>query len=263
MGDIEMGLFINRRNTGKREPLRAQRLDAALLERIVSFAEAVDAPGRSRGLCVRLSELSGSMPYVLLIGAAQDEQGYLDAGYAAGQVAAYLRFLGLSACILRSPAPWMHRELGGACLVAVSFGREAQGRFRKKQGAAEQPCISCEYRKNWTDEVSAYVKKRFPAQSGLIRTVYREDHICLNARSSAARRSAAVWLEAGIAAAGMMAAAEALWIDLVMVECADPDCLVSLCRRKDRARVAAKQETVSLAAAPARTRAHSLFHGLA
>ena len=63
------------------------------------------------------------------------------------------------------------------------------------------------------------------------------DMICIVPKAASGRKTSLAELEAGIAAARIMTAAEELWMDLAFVDADGSRCLVSVCRRKDLERL--------------------------
>ncbi|MDO4321539.1 MAG: hypothetical protein Q4C61_03340 [Lachnospiraceae bacterium] len=255
-----MRLFFNTRNRRTGERFCRNKIDSSILVRIMDFAEKVEPLRRPSSLRVELTEsrrlkagadatggnskagmdAAGPAPYCLLIFSGEEEHGFLNAGYAAGQIASYLHFLGITASILPGTAQWMSQGAaeGEKCAVAVAFGHAdslaPRGKTKEK---LEHPCISREYRENWAEEVLDFAKRSYPACSGRVRMLCKKNCICLMPKTLSGRKTAVSELEAGIAAANIMAAAEELWIDVVPVDTGDPRCLIGLCRRKDRAGV--------------------------
>lgn len=253
-----MRLFFNTRNKRAEERSSLKEIDSSVLACVMDFAKKLEPLKRPASLCVKLvgspssrnhGHAAAGMSYYLLIFSEGEEHGYLNAGYAAGQISSYLHFLGISACVLRNPDAWMHLhgEGGKKCAVAVEFGKALQkGKDRETKEAAERPCISKEYREEWAEEVLELTRKSFPMQAGHVRVLCRNNCICFMTKTISGRKSAICELEAGIAAANVMSAAEELWIDLTPVDIGDPRCLISLCRRKDRAEVIKKSRNAFL-----------------
>lgn len=244
-----MRLFFNTRNRRTEEQFRKQKIDSSVLMRVMAFAEEIAPLKRPSSVRVELvdsasSNVSGAVsktvPHYLLIFSGEEEYGYMNAGYAAGQLASYLHFLGISAQVQLGLEPWMYRQAaeGEKCMAAVAFGRaDAGASHGKKKKPVEHPCISREYREDWAEEVMDFTKKSFPIRTGSVRVLCRNNCICFIPKNFSGRKTVISELETGIAAANVMSAAEELWIDLVPVDTGDPRCMISLCRRKDRAGV--------------------------
>lgn len=228
----------------EKKQTRAQSVDGAVLAQVMAYAEeleplrkpytirmALAAEGRSIAAADAVD--AGDARY-LLIFAGDDRYGYLNGGYAAGQLAAYLRFLGFSAAIWKNPRPWMQREAqaGERCVAAVAFGTK-----ETHTGLAERSCISHENRADWAESVTALAKKEFSAPLGTVRIANGKNCIHLEKRKLPGGRTSLTELEAGIATAHIMAAAEELWVDLVPVVADGDECLVRLCRRRELAQV--------------------------
>lgn len=244
-----MRLLFNTRNRRTEERFSMKKIDSSVLMRVMDFAERIEPLKRPSSLEMKLVDSSalhdagcmvGGAPYYVLIFSKGEEPEYLNAGYTAGQIAFYLRFLGIAGCVVRTPAPWMQQQAKGEakCMAAVAFGKAAMtGASGKKKESPQHPCISREYREEWDKELLDFAKKCFPMRSGCVRVLSRDNCICVVQKSASGRRPAVSELEAGLAAAHVMAAAEELWIELSAVDTGDERCLISLCRRKDRASV--------------------------
>ncbi len=260
-----MGLFFNRRNGKTKEQLRTQRIDKAVLARIMAYAEKQEGLKHSSGIRVAFAGESdrkkarhavSCAPYFLLIFAEDEREGtqigegrrypanqedrYLNSGYVAGQLVNYLQFLGIPAALWKNPAVWMQQKAraGERCMAAVIFGASSLGQLPSGvEDSRERPCVFQENREGWTEEILAFAHKSLLRKQRDVQVVCREDHICLMSRSVSARKADACRFEAGVVAAELMAVAEELWIDLVAVDTGAPSCLLTLCRREDRAKV--------------------------
>ncbi len=264
---------------------RVKRLDPSVLRRIVLFAESVELPKRPVRIRVKLLDLTkkqtggkmGSAPYYLLVYSDGQEHGCLNAGFAAGQTASYLRFMGLAAVVPYSLPGWVHQdkivdsltaemEDGSSdqgtvrdldrdmvCRAVIAFGHTLSGAFgRKQQEPAERPCVYRDFRDKWADEVLKYTKGRFPMRMAAIRIECREDRICLMKKAGGSRKTAVSELEAGIAAANIMTAAEELWMELAVVDTGEKRCLISICRSRDLPGIEKAAQETALKQAAAR-----------
>ncbi len=247
-----MRLLFNTRNRRTEERFSMKKIDSSVLVRVMDFAGKIEPLKRPSSLDIKLVDsavlhdagcMVGGAPYYVLIFSGEEELEYLNAGYAAGQIASYLRFLGIAARVLRDIAPWMQQQAQGEtkCMAAVAFGRAAMsGSSAKKKETPQHPCISREYCDEWAEEVLDFAKKSFPIHLGCVRVLSRGNCICVVPKNISGKRSSSSELEAGLAAANVLAAAEELWIELSAVDTGDARCLISLCRQKDRASVIKK-----------------------
>lgn len=256
-----MRLFAKEKDTGAGVPAHAQRLDEKLASRVLDFVRSVEALHTPFDVSIRLVTgcetgngwgRSKQPLYYLLVYAADLPYAHLNAGYIAGQTLAYLRFFGISASVPNTIPAWIRAEEGRSCLAAVAFGgKVSQGRKAGGAAAEELPCIYHDYQERWPEEVLKYAKKRFPVSFKAVRVVCEEDRLSIVPRVTAAKKEALVQMEAGLAAARIMAAAEELWIDLSLAEADGQRCFVSVCRRRDLTKSGRRtQERTAVGAKP-------------
>lgn len=227
-----------------------QPIDSGVLNRVVNYVEYLSLPAASGKVQVQLMEElekgSGSVPYYLLLFAEGTEEGYLNAGYAASMASYFLRFQGIQANVLKeSPLRLQKREYDGMhCLAALAFGLEAKKSdlHRSVAAASDIPCILKEQREHWAEEVLNYSKEHFAAAAGAVRIVRQEKWIHFMKKSVSRKNGNAAMFDAGCAIAGVMAAAEELWIDLALVdvctllhEASETDCEQKVQREKNLA----------------------------
>lgn len=239
-----MILFSKKKDRRMKDRQRLQKIDVSVLSRVVAFAENVVPLSGYSAFRVKLitsaakkyaDGIANCEPYYLLIFAGEEDRKYLNGGYAAGQTAAFLRFLGLQARVMASVPGWMRDEQKGErCVAAVAFGQTIPDKHHKhKEENHELPCICREFSDHWDEEVLELAKEKYPLHLANIRIV-RENHcICLMQKSLVGKKTQIAEFEAGVAAAQLMAAAEELWIDLTTINLGEPRCLVSLCRKRD------------------------------
>lgn len=226
---IEMNLFSGIK---KRQPIvkfGMQPIDQNVLDRVVNYVEHLALLTSGGRVYVQLMEElekgCGSVPYYLLIFTEGTEEGYLNAGYASGMASYFLRFQGIAASVLRESPVRLHKTeyMGMHCTAALAFGHETKNRGQHRNGIreTEQPCILREQRENWEEEVLTFSKEHFSAVMSSIQAVRQEKWIHFMRKPSARKNSFSVMFEAGAAVAGVMAAAEELWIDLAIVNVRD------------------------------------------
>lgn len=236
--------------SGKKQPgiqAGVPKLDKRLLERILDFAHGVEPLHTPADIQIRLFAGNGmragrqhgaASTYYLLVYSDDLPHAYMNAGYIAGQILAYLCFLGIPAVLSHSVPVWAKEEQGYECLTAVAFGESLPaGRCQKRADSEELPCVYHDYHERWSEEVLRYVKKRFPTALRAVRAVHEDGRICIVPKVASGRKTSLAELEAGIAAARIMTAAEELWMDLAFVDADGSRCLVSVCRRKDLERL--------------------------
>lgn len=238
-----MRLFAKKKDTKAGIPAQSQCLDEKLTSRVLDFARSVEALHTPLDVSIRLvtgcREGSGwgrsKQPmYYLLVYAADLPYAHLNAGYIAGQTLAYLRFFGISASVPHAIPAWVRPEESRSCLAAVAFGGKASQGCKEGQPEAEElPCIYHDYQERWPEEVLKYAKKRFPVSFKAVRIIRGEDRLSIVPRMTAGKKESLVQMEAGLAAARIMAAAEEMWIDLSLAETEGQNCFVSVCRSKD------------------------------
>lgn len=260
-----MNLWKRFRNKKAELQFEQEMIERSVLESLLSFLENLSLPDPALGLQVQLLEpgkgrsgrqaLSSVAPYCLLLYVEEGSRQYLNGGYAAGQAVALLRFQGIAASILRE-FPEKHRagNVGkGQCIAAVAFGR-GHSLAETHDWMADTPCICSWGGKNWAEEVTALAKKEYPAGSDYVRMVRKDGQLHI-VQKGVSRRNALAEFEAGLVLASVMAAADALWIDLEMqtnpvMESSSRGYLISFGRCQDRrpaqqAEVRADQERAS------------------
>lgn len=201
-------------------------IDAGILDRVVKYVEHLSLPEASGTVQVQLLEElekgTGSVPYYLLFYTDGTEAGYLNAGYAAGMAAYFLRFQGIRASVLReSPIRLNKTEYTGMrCTGAIAFGNELKEKsvYSRSVSEPELPCILKEQREHWIEEVLGFAKEHFSAGMGAVQIIRQDDWIHFVKKPAGRRNSYASMFEAGAAIAGIMAAAEELWLDLAMMD---------------------------------------------
>ncbi len=237
-----------------REPVQEflqEELDPALLDSVLRYAGRLTLPDASASLAYRLAgqpgqdgRKNGAAPYYLVL--STPGKDFFSLGYAAGQLALFLRFLGLAARILRELPPSLRTEAErGRCSAALAFGAAVPDGERRKKTAApsERPCVCREFANNWDAEVLSDARTKLRVSAGAARVLCRDGCIHFMAGATPARKMAAAQFETGIALANVMAAGEELWIDLRIVhvdgmEAARPQhqrYMASVCRREDAA----------------------------
>lgn len=237
-----MRLLLSSRKKQSSIHARTQKLNKELLERVLDFSRSVEVLRAPAKLQIHLASRSGAQierengasAYYLLVYSDELPYAYMNAGYVAGQVLAYLCFLGIPAVLPHSIPAWAKERDGQECLAAVAFGGSLpMGRRPRQLGSEDIPCIYHDYRERWSEEVLRYVKKRFPTSLRSVCAVHEDGRICIVQKSAFARKAALAEFEAGLAAARIMTAAEELWIDLSFAEVDESRCLISVCRKKD------------------------------
>ncbi len=204
---------------------RAQRIHPAALEEIKSFAEELELPEPEYKLNVEIKDsinVAGRerVPYCLMLYAPQEDISFLNAGYAAGQITSYLRFKGFTASVSRELPSIRQKEDGRICVGIIAFGKAEQpgnpNQERKKQD--EGICVCRDLQGRWTEDVLALAKKRFHISSHNVRIMREENCVYFSPKFRNGKRGTVSEFETGIAIAYALAAAEELWVDLVVAE---------------------------------------------
>ena len=242
-----MNLFAKQRNRRLAQKFQMQKIDGAVLECIMQFAGKVELPVPPSKVQVELiDDTDGKMaghrkervPYYLLMFAEDGEWSLLNAGYLLGQISSFLHFQGISSQILDRVPDWVSEKTGEKlhCVAVLAMGRaeEVNGFFRRYQSQAESPCICREHQENWTEEVLELAGKRCLLPSGSVRILPRGDELYFIPKASAGKKAAAYELETGIAIAGIMTAAEELWIDLSLIRSKGKRCFIGVTRSASR-----------------------------
>ena len=201
-------------------------IDDSLLDSVKTFTENLALPDQSGRIRVRMASKGDRgnrrsrerSVYYLLVFADGGERNYLNAGYAVGQMAMFLRFRGIEASVLHALPEWMEKESyeGMKCVAAVAFGMAVRGQHRSVTSHEDKSCV-CSRKENWYDQVLTYSKKRYPAGARAVKTVLSDDEIHFLVKTSSSKKAAVYEFEAGVAIASFMEAAEELWIDLELV----------------------------------------------
>lgn len=237
-----MRLWLSSRKRQTNKQPSAPKLNKELLTRILDFSRSVEVLRLPAKMTIDLISQNGAKAqrekegstYYLLVYSDELPYEYMNAGYAAGQILAYLCFLGIPAVLPNGIPTWAKEKNGQKCITAVAFGSSLPSGRRLRQSSLEDvPCIYHDYREHWSEEVLRYVKKRFPTSLRAVRAVHEEGRICIVQKNTFARKTALSEYEAGLAAARIMTAAEELWMDLTFAETNEAQCLISVCRRTD------------------------------
>ncbi len=253
-----MGFWFRFRKENTGIQFRQEKIERSVLTSLLQFLETLKLPDGSTGIRAQMWETHssrenclegrmgrrefGSAPYCLLLYAKEGRSQYLNAGYAAGQAEALLRFQGIAASVLRE-FPERRKDAEHEkelCSAALAFGRRAAHREVSSDSYEEAfSCFCSSDEENWVEEVLALAKKRCPQGNRHVRIVKKNGELQVMQKESGARRTAASEFEAGLALAAIMTAAEALWIDLEM-ECSpvqqrgNSQYLVSVRKRPER-----------------------------
>lgn len=202
---------------------RMQKINPRTLENIRNFAEGLVLPEPGHRIYTEVRDYvrtagRNRAPYCLLLLADKEDISFLNAGYVAGQTSVYLHFQGFCACILRE-VPANHQVVGDRiCLGVIAFGKAEQTEIRSQedQGYAKT-CICRDLRGHWTEEVLALAKKRFPISADNVRIIMEDNRVYFSPKYQSGKRKAVSEFETGVAIAYALAAAEELWVDLVLV----------------------------------------------
>lgn len=224
-----MNLFSGIRKKQTIVKFGMQPIDQEVLDRITNYAEHLPLLISSGRIHVQLMEElekgAGRVPYYLLFFTDGTEEGYLNAGYASGMTSYFLRFQGIAASVLRESPMRIHKTeyMGMRCTAALAFGYEPKGRDAHKRNVreTEAPCILKEQRDHWEDEVLNFAKEHFEAIMSSVQVIRQDRWIHFMKKTTPRKNAQTTMFEAGAAIAGIMAAAEDLWIDLALVNVQD------------------------------------------
>ena len=247
-----MSLFTDMKRKRTAAKFGMKPIDHSILEGIVEYTEQLELPAPSGRVCVQLMEElekgTCGVPYYLLLFTDGTEEGYLNAGYASGLAASFLRFQGITASILReSPRRTLRAEYRGMqCTAALAFGYEKKDTERDRAGADDdQPCILREQRDHWAEEVLSFALDHFSGAMGSVRLIRQDKWIHFMRKTSSRKNAASAMFDAGAAVAAVMSSAEELWIDLKLVNAREllkeeennpflaPEYLISVCKRSE------------------------------
>lgn len=207
-----------------------QSLEPEVLDAAVCFAQ--QAAGLNGAGSLQLCLLKGASllqaggrnvqaPYYLQFFSDGSLEECLNAGYAAGQTAAYLRFRGIAAVIPDTVPEWLQpkRAEDMHCSVVLAFGgKEAKQKNSKKSLEQEHPCIRIEKEQAWSGEILDFIKKQGMVRPEYTHMVFRNGSIHFLLKTTARRHPQQAAVDAGIQIANVMAAADELWIDLETVK---------------------------------------------
>lgn len=228
----------------------AQPLERSVLEAMLRYGAQITLPEPSGKLEIGLHERvrgsrKGKAPYYLQFFSDNSREGWLNAGYAAGQTAAYMKFCGLGAAVLKEIPEHLQKQKDGlTCAAVLAFGCKAAGSKRGKGfSSQETSCIRMEPGEQWGEEVLGFVKRHGLTGTEFTHMVFRGGRIHFLLKASARKHPQQAAVDAGILIAGIMAAAEELWIDLEMVkqkEITEAGYLLSICRKEEHRDAAAE-----------------------
>lgn len=232
----------------------AQPLERSVLEAMLRYGAQITLPEPSGKLEIGLLECvqgrkKGEAPYYLQFFSDNSREGWLNAGYAAEQTAAYMKFCGIGAVVLKEVPEYLQQQKNGlACVAVLAFGCKAAGSKRGKGTSfQETSCIRVEPGEQWGEEVLGFVKRHGMTGTEFTHMVFRGGRIHFLLKASARKYPQQAAVDAGILIAGIMAAAEELWIDLEMVkqkEITEAGYLLSVCRKNERSEEVSEQVTV-------------------
>lgn len=206
---------------------RMQKIQPDTLEKIRNFAEGLALPEPEHKLYIELRDsvsVGGKerVPYCLLLFADSEDIGFMNAGYVAGQTAVYLRFQGYCAYITRELPPVRPNGSGRVCVGIVAFGKAEQTGGRRKgekePGVAASTCVCRDLRGHWTEDVLALAKKRFHISGDNVRIMRGDNCVYFSPKFQTGKKRTVSEFETGIAIAYALAAAEELWVDLVLAK---------------------------------------------
>lgn len=202
-----------------------QPIDQGILDRVMNYAEHLPLlipTGRVHvQLMEELEKGSGRVPYYLLFFTDGTEEDYLNAGYVSSMTAYFLRFQGIGANVMKESPMRLYKTeyMGMRCSAALAFGNELRGKdaHRKNFREMDAPCILKEQRDHWEEEVLNFAKEHFEAIMSSVQVIRQDKWLHFMRKPSGRKSAQATMFEAGAAIAGIMAAAEDLWIDLALV----------------------------------------------
>lgn len=225
-----MNLFERIKRKQQAGRFEKQLLETEVIEAIIRFAQQAAGLKEGCGLQIRLAEgesLYGAggrnvqAPYYLQIFSDGSSEGCLNAGYTAGQTAAYLRFRGISAAIPDIVPEWLQSKPADPlqCSVVLAFGK---GSLKEKNNSRdlqqELPCIRIDNEQAWSGEILDFIKKQGMVRPEYTHMVFRNGSIHFLLKTTARRHPQQAAVDAGIQIANVMAAADELWIDLETVK---------------------------------------------
>lgn len=240
-----MNLFTRIKEKRQKVQFAAHSLDRGVLEAMLSYGAQIPLPESSEILEIRLLEnlpvdRRGEAPYYLLFFSDRSREGWLNAGYAAGQTAAYMKFQGIAASVLREVPEEMKkkRENGLRCAAVLAFGCQETGSRRSKAASGQEAsCIRVERGGQWSEELLEAMKKQGLTGTEFTHMAVRGGQIHFLLKASARKHPQQAAVDAGVLIAGIMAAAEELWIDLELVKqkgITEEGYLMSLCRKGEQ-----------------------------
>ncbi len=145
------------------------------------------------------------------------EQSFLNAGYAAGQTAAYLRFLG-SEVHIRPEKRHLRSGMGKTDIAVLTYlmpkGKAADA--AAKENSRVDPFLFGEWGKDWNRKLLNMVNKESDFKSSAVHLECSDDMIRVTANPSPVKREKQCEFEAGVALAEVMATGERMWMDLEM-----------------------------------------------
>jgi hypothetical protein len=131
----------------------------------------------------------------------------------------YLHFLGFSSYVPRELPMLSGRDYqGSVCIGMIAFGMADldAGKHKAADVEAESACICRNLQERWADEVLTLAKKRFHISASNVCIVREENQIYFAPRFRTGKRRSSSEFETGITIAYALAAAEELWVDLVV-----------------------------------------------
>ena len=220
-----MRLFTGIGKKNSEETVQIKCLEKDVLENALLYAEHLDLPEPSGKAIAYLTEQKKKSAYCIRFLSDGTKAGDLDAGYLAGQVAAFLHFQGNTGIRIhriqengrdtgtdtsRNDTPWKMR-----CRAILTSGEsEHSGRRKKRMRSQMEPGIYTEKRENWNEELLAYTKLQYPGTYRRLHSSYKDGWIHFSEKRPVGLHSFADAFDAGMAAAQIMAAAEMLWVEL-------------------------------------------------
>lgn len=226
----------------------AQPLEKSALDSVLRFADQVTRPEPSEAIVVQLTEgvegfkrggYKEKAPYYLQFFSDSSREGWLNAGYAAGQTAAYMRFQGIEASVMQNMPEWMEQntENGMHCSAVLAFGCQEKGSHKDKNSEVQDmACVRLENDEHWSEEIFELLKRRGTTGTEFTHMAFRENKLHFLLKTSARRYPQKAAVDAGVLIASIMAAAEELWIDLEFVKqksITEAGYLLSVCRKDE------------------------------
>lgn len=224
-----MSLFLKTRNRRVPERFYMQKISSGILEKVKDFTENLELPESEHRIYIELASQvrgigRGQLPYCLFILADQEDISSLNAGYIAGQAAVYLKFLGFRACILRElPAYTGQKYAGKICIGAVTFGKDEEAENPKSRDMVQKEdiCICRNLQEHWAEDVLALAKKRFHISGSNVQIIRGDNCVYFTPKFRTGKKKSTSEFETGTAIAYALAAAEELWVDLVLIKSED------------------------------------------